>query len=220
MIAHAPIRYNVRVKRLLLALAALAACSKSPDAAPAAAGPVALFIGDSLTAGYGVDPEDAWPALVQAEWEKRGLPWRARNAAVSGSTTAGALEAARWALTPDVRLVFVCIGANDGLRGTPVLQTRANIDALLEEARKEGRTVVLAGMKIPPNYGRSYADAFEATFPALAKKHGLPLLPFLLEGVAARPHLNLPDGIHPNEEGQKLIARSVLAFFDKEGLPR
>jgi acyl-CoA thioesterase I len=208
--------------RLLAAALLLCACSQepAPPAVSAASGPVALFVGDSLTAGYGVEPEDAWPALVQAEWERRGLPWRARNAAVSGSTTAGALEAVRWALTPEVRLVFVCIGANDGLRGTPVLQTRKNLDALLALAGEEGRTVVLAGMKVPPNYGPAYARSFEESFPALARKHRAAFLPFLLEGVAARPHLNLPDGIHPNEEGQKVIAKTVLAFFDREGLPR
>jgi acyl-CoA thioesterase-1 len=210
------------MKRLLAAALLLCACSKEPEqaAAPASDGPVALFVGDSLTAGYGVDPEDAWPALVQAEWERRGLPWRARNAAVSGSTTAGALEAVRWALAPEVKLVFVCIGANDGLRGTPVLQTRKNLDALLDEVKDGGRTVVLAGMKVPPNYGAAYARSFEETFPALARKHGASFLPFLLDGVAARPHLNQPDGIHPNEEGQKVIAKTVLAFFDREGLPR
>jgi acyl-CoA thioesterase-1 len=210
------------MKRVLAAVLLLAACSRepAPDAAPAADGPVALFVGDSLTAGYGVQPEDAWPALVQAEWERRGLRWRARNAAVSGSTTAGALEAVRWSLTPEVKLVFVCIGANDGLRGTPVLQTRANLDALLAEVKGGGRAVVLAGMKIPPNYGAAYARSFEETFPALARKHGAAFLPFLLEGVAARPHLNLPDGIHPNEEGQKVIAKTVLAFLDREGLPK
>jgi len=209
---------------LVLTLLLLAACSKSPEAsapAPAAAGgPVALFIGDSLTAGYGVEPEEAWPALVGEAWAARGLKWRARNAAVSGSTTAGALEAARWALTPDVRLVFVCIGGNDGLRGTPLAETNRNMNALLEEAVRDGRTVVLAGMKIPPNYGRSYADGFAALFPALAKRHGVLFMPFLLEGVAADPRYNQPDGIHPNAEGHKKTASSVLAFLDSKGLPK
>ena len=139
---------------------------------------------------------------------------------MSGSTTAGALEAARWALTPDVRLVFVCIGGNDGLRGTPLAETNRNMNALLEEAVRDGRTVVLAGMKIPPNYGRSYADGFAALFPALAKRHGVLFMPFLLEGVAADPRYNQPDGIHPNAEGHKKTASSVLAFLDSKGLPK
>lgn len=211
------------MKRRLAAVLLLAACSQAPEpegvARPAAAH-AALFVGDSLTAGYGVDADDAWPMLVEAEWEKRGLPWRARNAAVSGSTTAGALEAVTWALTPDVKLVFVCIGGNDGLRGTPLRETRKNLSALLSALKKEGRTVVLAGMRIPPNYGKDYAEGFAALFPSLAKEHGVAFMPFLLDGVAAVPGLNLPDGIHPNEEGHKKVAQAVLAFLDKEGLPR
>lgn len=211
------------MKRLLPALLLLSACGKAPEpGAPArpAAVHAALFVGDSLTAGYGVDAEDAWPLLVEAEWEKRGLPWRARNAAVSGSTTAGALEAVRWALTPDVKMVFVCIGGNDGLRGAPLGETRKNLSALLRELKEEGRTVVLAGMRIPPNYGREYAEGFSALFPSLAREHGVLLMPFLLEGVAGVPALNQPDGIHPNEEGHRRVAKAVLAFLDERGLPR
>ncbi len=209
------------LRALVLPLLLLAACSKDPVASPSAptAAPVALFLGDSLTAGYGVEPEEAWPALVGEAWAKRGLLWRARNAGVSGSTTAGALEAARWALTPDVKLVFVCIGGNDGLRGTQLVETNKNIDALLDALQEDRRTVVLAGMKIPPNYGRSYADGFAALFPALAKKHKVAFMPFLLEGVAADPRYNQPDGIHPNAEGHKLVAAAVLAFLDSKRLP-
>jgi len=199
--------------RLVLAALLLAACSKAPE-------PVALFIGDSLTAGFGVAPEEAWPALVGEAWAKRGNGWRARNAGVSGATTAGALESARWTLTPDVRFVFVCIGGNDGLRATPLVETNRNVDALLAEAKKDGRTVVLAGMKIPPNYGASYADGFTALFPALARKHGVVFMPFLLEGVAADSRYNQPDGIHPNADGHKKIAETVLAFLDSKGLPK
>lgn len=210
------------LRLLALPLLLLAACSKAPEeAAPAAvSGNVALFVGDSLTAGYGVEPEEAWPALVGEAWGTRGLSWRARNAAVSGATTAGALESVRWALTPDVKLVFVCIGGNDGLRGTPLVETNKNISALLDLLDHDGRTVVLAGMKIPPNYGESYAGGFAALYPALARKHGVLFMPFLLEGVAADPRYNLPDGIHPNAEGNKRIAAAVLAFLDSNGLPK
>jgi len=211
------------MRRLLaFALVLLSACSKAPEeAAPVAgSGPIALFLGDSLTAGYGVEPEEAWPALVGSAWAQRGLPWRVRNAAVSGSTTAGALEAARWALTPEVKFVFVCLGGNDGLRGTPLIETNKNMNALLKELRRDGRTLVLAGMKIPPNYGPVYADGFAALFPALARKHGTPFMPFLLDGVAAEPRYNLPDGIHPNADGHKKVAAGVLAFLDAKGLPK
>lgn len=198
------------------------ACSRSPEPENAEPdrGPLALFVGDSLTAGYGVDPEDAWPVLVEDEWRRRGLKWRARNAAVSGSTTAGALEAVRWALTPEVRLVFVCIGGNDGLRGTPLAETKRNLDALLGELKSDGRVVALAGMKIPPNYGKDYSSGFETIFPELARRHKVAFLPFLLDGVAAVRTLNLPDGIHPNREGHRRIAQTVLAFMDREKLPR
>jgi acyl-CoA thioesterase-1 len=214
---------NSRPRRLLaMSILLFSACTKAPEAsAPAAgSGPVALFIGDSLTAGYGVEPEEAWPALVGEAWAKRGLAWRARNAGVSGATTAGALESARWALTPDVKLVFVCIGGNDGLRGTQLVETTRNMNALLDELVQGGRTVILAGMKIPPNYGAAYADGFAALFPALARKHGVLFMPFLLEGVAADPRYNQADGIHPNTEGHKLVAASVLAFLDSKGLPK
>jgi len=213
------------MRRLLaFALVLLCACSKAPEeavsASPKATGPVALFIGDSLTAGYGVDPEEAWPALVGEAWARRGLAWRVRNAAVSGSTTAGALEAARWALTPEVKLVFVCLGGNDGLRGTPLVETNKNMNTLLSELGRDGRTVVLAGMKIPPNYGRAYADGFANLFPALARKHRTPFMPFLLDGVAADPRYNQPDGIHPNADGHKKVAAAVLSFLDAKGLPK
>lgn len=211
------------MKRLSFVLMlSLAACSREapPPAAPAAKGPVALFVGDSLTAGYGVDPEEAYPALIGAEWSRRGLSWRVRNAAVSGSTTAGALEAAKWALTDDVKLVFVCIGANDGLRGLKLTATERNIDVLISELQKSGRRVVMAGMKMPPNYGKDYDQGFQVIFQRLSKKHGIPLMPFLLEGVAAVPSLNQQDGMHPNVEGHRVVAKNVLAFLDAQGFPK
>lgn len=210
-----------RSASLLLFLAALGACARKTPPAPraaAAGGPVALFVGDSLTAGYGVDPEDAWPAVLDAEWRRSGSGWRARNAAVSGATSAGAAEQISWALTPDVRLVFICIGANDGLRGIAVSQTRENVDALIAGLRARGLRVALAGMKIPPNYGAARARDFEEIFPALARKHAVPFMPFLLEGVAAVAGLNQEDGLHPNVAGHKVVAANVAAFLEREGL--
>ena len=203
-------------------LLVFAACSRgaAPAAKPAASdtGPVVLFVGDSLTAGYGVDPEDAWPALVGASWKARGLNWRARDAAVSGATSAGVAGEVAWALTPDVKLVFVCVGGNDGLRGLPPSETKKNVQDLIAGLQKKGVRVALAGMKIPPNYGAERARAFADIFPAIARERRIPLMPFLLTGVAGNPTLNQGDGIHPNVEGHKIVAANVAAFLDKEGL--
>ena len=200
----------------------LAACSRKAPSEPKPAaetgGPVALFVGDSLTAGYGVDPEDAWPALIGAQWRKRGLAWRARDAAVSGATSAGVEGEVDWALTPEVKLVFVCVGGNDGLRGVPPSVTHQNLYTLIAGLQGRGLRVALAGMRIPPNYGAERARAFAAIFPALARERHVPFLPFLLEGVAADPALNQEDGIHPNVEGHRRVAATVAAFLDKESL--
>jgi acyl-CoA thioesterase-1 len=203
-----------------LVLILLTACSRRTPPAPkaAATGPVALFVGDSLTAGYGVDPEDAWPALVGEEWAKRGLNWRARDAAVSGATSAGVQGEVAWAMTPDVKLVFVCVGGNDGLRGLDPAVTKRNISALIAGLRKKGVKVALAGMKMPPNYGAQRARVFKSIFPAIARERRVPFMPFLLEGVAGDPALNQTDGIHPNVEGHRIVAKNVAEFLDKEGL--
>jgi acyl-CoA thioesterase-1 len=177
-----------------------------------------LFLGDSLTAGYGLSAAEAYPSLLQKRWDKRGLPWKARNAGVSGATTAGTLESLSWSLTPDVKLVFLAVGANDGLRGLPLDRTRQNLAAIIERCRAAGARVALAGMKIPPNYGEEYAAAFEKNYAALAARYKLKLLPFLLQDVAGRRDRNLEDGIHPNSEGHRIIADNVDAFFSKEKL--
>ena len=207
---------------LALSLLLLAACSVEEPPAPKPAaprtGPVALFVGDSLTAGFGVDPEDAWPALLNASWEKKGLPWRARNAAVSGETSAGVAREVSWTMTPDVRLVFICIGGNDGLRGLPTAELKKNIIALIGPLQAQGVRVALAGMRIPPNFGAERRAEFAAVFPAVARERKVPLMPFLLADVAGDPALNQEDGIHPNVEGHKIIAKNVAAFLDKEGL--
>lgn len=209
-------------RALLILVLAAAACSReaapAAEKAPEARGPVALFVGDSLTAGYGVDPEDAWPSVVEAGWQRRGLAWRARNAAISGATSAGIRQEVAWALTPDVKLVFVCVGGNDGLRGVPPAETRKNIDDLIVDLKNRGLRVALAGMRIPPNYGADRAREFAAIFPAVAKARSVPLMPFLLAGVAADPALNQQDGIHPNAAGHQRVAANVAAFLDAEGL--
>lgn len=187
---------------------------------PAAERPVALFLGDSLTAGYGLAAEEAYPALLQKRWDERGLRWRARNAGVSGATTAGTLESLGWNLTPEVKVVFLAVGANDGLRGLSLAQTRKNLAAIIERCRRAGARVVLAGMKLPPNYGEDYTARFERTYAELAARYKVKLLPFLLEDVAGRREYNLDDGIHPNAEGHKLIADRVDRFLTREKVLR
>ena len=172
---------------------------------------VIVCLGDSLTEGYGLSPERAYPSLVERMLRERGQTVRVVNAGISGSTSASAVSRLRWQLRSRPEIVVIALGGNDGLRGVDVAATRANLSAAIDLAQESGARVLLAGMKLPPNYGREYTSSFEAIFPALAKQHGVALLPFLLEGVAADPALNLPDGIHPNERGTEIVARNVLA---------
>jgi acyl-CoA thioesterase-1 len=168
-----------------------------------------VFLGDSLTAGFGLDEEQAYPARVAAELERRGLPVRAINAGVSGDTSAGGLERLDWLLAREPGVVVVELGANDGLRGQPLEAIEANLAAIVERSLAAGAHVVVAGMKMPTNYGPEYTAGFEAIYPRLARRPGVTLIPFLLDGVAARPELNLPDGIHPNARGYEIVARTV-----------
>ena len=200
----------------LAALAAGSAAAQAPAApgAPAAAGPpVVVFLGDSLTAGFGLAADEAFPALVAASLAARGTPIRAINAGVSGDTTAGGLRRLDWALRSRPQLVVVALGANDGLRGQPLEAIEANLRAIVERCRAAGAKVLLAGMLMPPNYGGAYASGFAAIYPRLAKELGLPLVPFLLEGVAGRPELNQADGIHPTAEGQRIVARQLEPYL-------
>ena len=190
-------------------------------AAPAGAGASAspavggrktlLIIGTSLTAGLGLDPKDAYPALLEAKADSAGLAWAVLNAGLSGETSAGALRRADWVLSGPGDVVVVETGANDGLRGVEVDSTRANIRALLArvKAAKPGVPVLLVQMEAPPNMGQRYTRDFHAMYPALAQEAGVPLLPFLLDGVAGVAKLNQADGIHPNEEGSKLVAANL-----------
>lgn len=176
--------------------------------------PTVVFLGDSLTAGLGLGEEEAYPALVGELLAERGLPIRVVNAGVSGDTSAGGLARLDWLLSQRPAIVFVALGANDGLRGQPVAAIAANLEAIVERSRAAGARVVLAGMKMPPNYGPEYTRDFEALYGALAQRERLPFLPFLLEGVAADPALNQPDGIHPTAEGQRRIAAAVAAQLE------
>ncbi|MGA2017146.1 MAG: arylesterase [Opitutaceae bacterium] len=172
-----------------------------------------VFFGDSLTAGYGLaDPgSQSYPAQVQGKIDAEHLPWRVVNAGVSGETSAGGLRRVDWVLRQRLDVFVLELGANDGLRGTPTEVTRANLQEIIDRVRTRypAAKIVLAGMRMPQNMGPDYATAFRAIYPALAQKNAITLIPFLLDGVAARPELNQPDGIHPTASGAAIIADEV-----------
>jgi acyl-CoA thioesterase I len=170
---------------------------------------VIVAFGDSLTAGFGVAPEQAWPALVEVRLRRDGYPYRVVNAGVSGDTTAGGLRRVDWVLRNRPEVAVVALGANDGLRGLGTEAMEANLLAIVERLRGAGTRVLVAGMQVPPNYGAAYARAFRAVFPDVARRTGSTLMPFLLDGVAADPRMNLADGIHPNAAGHHTIAERV-----------
>ncbi len=173
--------------------------------------PVVLFVGTSLTAGLGVDPDEAYPALVQKKIDAAGLRYRVVNAGVSGETSAGARARIGWLLRQPVAVLVLETGANDGLRGQDPDATRANIQAILDAARaqKPPPKLALVAMEALPNYGPEYGRRFSAVYPELARNDGATLVPFLLAGVAGDPTLNQPDGIHPTAEGHKKVADTV-----------
>jgi acyl-CoA thioesterase-1 len=170
---------------------------------------VIVALGDSLTAGFGVAPEEAWPAVVEARLRREGYPYRVINAGVSGDTTAGGLRRVDWVLRNRPEVAVVALGANDGLRGLGTDAMQTNLLAIVERLRGAGARVLVAGMQVPPNYGAAYSRAFRNVFPEIARRTGSALMPFLLDGVAADPRLNLADGIHPNVAGHRAIAERV-----------
>ncbi len=182
-------------------------------AAAASGGPLVVFLGDSLSAGLGLAEEEAFPARVGEELARRGVPVRVINGGVSGDTTAGGRERLDWLLAQRPDWVIVELGANDGLRGQPIEGIEANLRDIVRRSRDAGARVVLAGMRMPPSHGRDYAEAFAAIWPRLAAELDVPLLPFLLDGVAGHPELNLPDGFHPNPEGHRRVAATVADFL-------
>jgi acyl-CoA thioesterase-1 len=198
---------KLRLQPLALCLALAASLGAAPGD-----GPLILCLGDSLTEGFGVAPEQAFPSRLEQRLREAGHAGaRVINAGISGSTSASAVSRLRWQLRAEPDVLVLALGANDGLRGLDLAQTRRNLDEAIALARSAGVRVVLAGMKLPPNYGPSYTRDFEALFAELAAAHRVALIPFLLEGVAARPDLNLPDGIHPNARGHERVADNVLA---------
>ena len=177
---------------------------------------VILFYGDSLTAGYGLSTEEAFPAIVDKTLNQQGKPVKVINAGLSGETSAGGLSRLDWVLRQPVDIFVLELGANDGLRGLPVDETRKNLQLIIDNVKKKNPTVqiVLAGMMVPPNMGPDYTTNFQRIYPDLAKKNNTKLIPFLLQGVAGNEKLNNADGIHPNVEGHKIVATNVLKVVE------
>ncbi|MCP9448893.1 MAG: arylesterase [Nitrospira sp.] len=200
--------YRIWVAVLILLLPALTARGESTGTAESK--PRIVAFGDSLTAGLGVKRDDAYPAQLQKRLEELGFRYQVINAGVSGDTTAGGLRRVGWVLSAKPEIVILELGANDGLRGLSLEQTKHNLGHIIQQLREAGATVILAGMKLPPNYGQEYTEQFESIYPALANRYRLPLIPFFLEGVAASSKLNQADGIHPTKEGYEIVVEQVL----------
>jgi acyl-CoA thioesterase-1 len=196
-----------------------ATTAAAPAATPAARAPLrVLFIGTSLTAGLGLDPDSAYPARVQRKADSAGIPVQVVNAGVSGETSAGALRRIDWVLRDPADVVVLETGANDGLRALQVDSTRANIEAIVRKirARLPSARLVLVQMEAPPNLGPRYTTAFRAMFPAVARDAGITLAPFLLEGVAGVSRLNQADGMHPNDAGERIVTETVWRAVEPE----
>lgn len=200
----------MKFKRALLAVCFVSAMTAAPLGA---AERVLLCLGDSLTAGLGLDESQAWPALLQARLDKELPGWKVVNAGVSGDTTAGGLQRLDWLLKAKPPAAFVCLGGNDGLRGVAVAETEANLKAIVRKLKSAGASVHLGGMDLPTNLGESYRRDFRAVYPRVAKATAVPLLGFMLEGVGGLPAMNQADGIHPTAEGQARVAANVGAFL-------
>ena len=169
-----------------------------------------LILGDSLTEGYGIDEDLAYPTLLEKKLNQGAKrPYRIINGGISGSTTSGGVSRIDWFLRTKPDFLILALGGNDGLRGIPVEKIKSNLIKVVNAAKSNRIPVLIAGMKIPPNYGLPYSEAFSKIFPQIAKEYNIPLLPFLLEGVGGNPKMNLPDRIHPNPEGHRVIAETV-----------
>ncbi|SKB48291.1 arylesterase [Dyadobacter psychrophilus] len=215
----------VLMAKLLLFMAALTSCnSEKKEAAgqadsvttvsksPASTRKTIVFFGNSLTAAYGLDdPSKGFAGLIQKRIDSLGLNYKVINAGVSGETTSGGNSRIDWLLKQPLDVFVLELGGNDGLRGIPVSETKKNLQAILDKvhAKYPDAKLVLAGMQIPPNMGQKYASEFKAVYAEIAKANNLTLIPFLLEGVGGESKLNLPDGIHPTEEGHKILAENV-----------
>lgn len=178
-----------------------------------------VFVGDSLTEGYGISKENAYPALLEKKIneylksEKKEKQIKIINAGVSGSTSASGLSRLKWHLKEPTELVLIALGANDGLRGQPIKNLKTSLKEMVAFAKSKQSKVIVAGMRLPQNYGKAYVQSFESTFREVRDEEKIVLIPFLLEGVAGKKDLNLNDGIHPNEKGHQIIAEKLFLFF-------
>ena len=182
----------------------------APAAAPVRTGrPRIVFLGDSLTAGLGLPPEESYPSLIQARLDKAGQAFEVVNAGVSGDTSAGGLRRLEWSLEGDVAVLVVALGGNDALRGLPPAELKRNLAAIIEGAKPHTQAIVLVGMEAPPNNGPEYTAAFRQVYQDLAREYDVRLVPFLLDKVGGVVSLNQADGIHPNTQGAQIVADTV-----------
>jgi acyl-CoA thioesterase-1 len=220
-------RFNGVALLILLGISSfLSACSSNPEktqaengeqAAESTAKKTILFFGNSLTAGYGIDPEESFAGRIQSRLDSLKKEYRVINGGLSGETTAGGLSRLDWFLEEEPYLFVLELGGNDGLRGIAISETKKNLLAIVDKVRAKypNTKIILAGMQIPPNMGKEYTEEFKAIYPAVAKEKNIELIPFLLEGVAGNPDLNLPDGIHPTPEGHRIVMETLWPFISK-----
>jgi len=176
--------------------------------------PRIVFLGDSLTAGYGLDQDESVPALIQKRLQDAGYSYEVVNAGVSGDTSAGGLSRLDWSLAGDVKILVIELGANDGLRGLPVKELKRNLTEIITRAQAKGIKVILTGMEAPPNFGAAYTSEFREVYGQLAREHDVAFVPFYLEGVAGIPSLNIADGIHPNAEGSLIVEKTIWSALE------
>ena len=188
--------------------------SASPTKPANANAPRIVFLGDSLTAGYGLDKDESVPSLIQKRLHEAGYPYEVVNAGVSGDTSAGGLSRLDWSLAGDVRILVVELGGNDGLRGLPVTELKRNLTEIITRAEAKGIKVILTGMEAPPNFGPAYTSDFRDVYYQLSRTHDVTFVPFYLEGVAGIASLNIADGIHPNAEGSRIVEKTIWSALE------
>ena len=176
--------------------------------------PRIVFLGDSLTAGYGLDKDASVPSLIQKRLQDAGYPYEVVNAGVSGDTSAGGLSRLDWSLEGDVKVLVIELGANDGLRGLPVKELKRNLSEIIARAQAKGIKVILTGMEAPPNFGAAYTSEFRDVYRQLSREHDITFVPFYLDGVAGIPSLNIADGIHPNAEGSRIVEKTIWSALE------